>query len=83
MSAIVGKPLIFARESICSCGFPCLSTDIKLGTEYFMVCPVQMVEATYACGGCGRKQKIQAIKVTRPGDKGPGWLPADLFESNE
>lgn len=68
------------RESVCSCGFPALKTDVPLGTRYTVDLDSVTYDYSMRCGGCGKKLRLQTIWAMKRGDRLGGYLPAELFE---
>lgn len=67
------------KLGVCACGFPILSDNIPLGTEYELE-PDRAMDCTLHCGGCGRQTSVPCVFV-QGRDGGPsGYLPAAIFE---
>lgn len=65
--------------SVCSCGFPLLSENVPLGTE-FEVFPHFSIPVILTCGGCKTEIPLTAIWVEARGDSAAGYMPGKIFD---
>jgi hypothetical protein len=74
---------LYAKRSICECGFPVLADDIPIGAVY-EVDPKMSCSLNLMCGGCGMVlRNLPSVWVERRGSSQAGYLPAAIFEIDE
>lgn len=72
-----------ARESLCSCGYPAMNSEVVLGKEYRIPRMNAVGEKdVWVCGGCAKETPIQVIMVLQD-DGSIGWMPKELFDWDE
>ena len=65
------------RKGICPCGFSVVNDDIPIGQSY-VVYPKTKKSGFLICGGCGKKHRVQLVKVSNYGLQ-LAYLPIEIF----
>lgn len=69
-----------AKLSLCQCGFPLFTEDVKLGDEYEVDRAMTVPNSGIICGGCKMDVPSTFIWTMAKGDAEEGWMPMEAFD---
>lgn len=68
------------KLSICQCGFPLFTEDVKLGDEYEVDRALTIPNSSVSCGGCKLDIPSTFIWTEAKGYREAGWMPMEVFD---